>query len=102
MRRTQKTTRSKKPDWQPWIMLFLRALQQQERRLESKIERENKILGELSELSLRIYELTKERGHIKIEDVIRATSAARGTVKDHLNRLIKNGYLVPHGRGKGT
>ena len=102
LRRTQKTTRSKKPDWQPWIMFFLRALQHQKRRLESKVEGEKKILGELSELSLRIYELTKERGQVKIEDVIRATSAARGTVKDHVNRLIKNGYLVPHGKGKGT
>ncbi len=102
LRRTQKTTRSKKPDWQPWIMFFLRALQRQKRHLESKVEREKKILGELSELSLRIYELTKERGQVKIEDVIRATSAARGTVKDHVNRLIKNGYLVPHGKGKGT
>lgn len=53
-------------------------------------------------LSLRIYELTKEGGQTKIEDVIRATSAARGTVKDHLNRLIKNGYLVQHGKGKET
>ena len=102
LRRTQKTTRSKKPDWQPWIMFFLRALQRQKRDLESKVEREKKILGELSELSLRIYELTKERGQVKIEDVIRATNAARGTVKDHVNRLIKNGYLVPHGKGKGT
>jgi len=102
LRRTQTTTRSKKTDWQPWITFFLRALQHQKRRLESKVEREKKILGELSELSLRIYELTKERGQVKIEDVIRATSAARGTVKDHLNRLIKNGYLVPHGKGKGT
>jgi len=102
LRRTQQTTRSKKPDWQPWIMFFLRALQQQKRRLESKVEREKKILGELPELSLRIYELTKERGQVKIEDVIRATSAARGTVKDHLNRLVKNGYLMPHGKGKGT
>jgi Fic family protein len=102
LRRTQKTTRSRKPDWQPWIMFFLRALQHQKRRLESKVEREKKILGELSELSLRIYELTKERGQVKIEDVIRATSAARGTVKDHLNRLIKSGYLMQHGKGKGT
>ena len=102
LRRTQKTTRSKKPDWQPWIMFFLRALQQHKRRLESKVEREKKILGQLPELSLRIYELTKERGQVKVEDIIRATGAARGTVKDHLNQLMKNGYLVQHGKGKGT
>ncbi len=102
LRRTQKTTRSKKPDWQPWIMFFLRALQQHKSRLESKVEREKKILGQLPELSLRIYELTKERGQVKVEDIIRATGGARGTVKDHLNHLIKDGYLVPHGKGKGT
>ena len=49
-----------------------------------------------------VIELAKERGQIKVEDVIRATGAARGTVKDHLNRLIKNGYLAQHGKGKGT
>lgn len=102
LRRTQKTTRSKEPDWQPWIMFFLRALQQHKSRLESKVEREKKILGQLPELSLRIYELTKERGQVKVEDIIRATGAARGTVKDHLNHLIKDGYLVQHGKGKGT
>ena len=102
LRRTQKTTRSKRPDWRPWVMFFLRALQQQKRRLESRVEREKKILGQLPELSLRIYELTKERGQVKVEDIIRATDAARGTVKDHLNHLIKDGHLVQHGKGKGT
>ncbi len=102
LRRTQKTTRSKRPDWQPWIMYFLRVLQQHKNRLEFKVEREKKILGQLPELSLRIHELTKERGQVKVEDIIRATGAARGTVKDHLNQVIKNGYLVPHGEGKGT
>lgn len=60
------------------------------------------MLGELPDLSLRIFELTKERGQVKVEEIIRATSAARGTVKDHLNQLIKNGYLAQHGKGKGT
>ncbi len=102
LRRTQKTTRAKKPDWQPWVMFFLRALRQQKRRLESRVEREKKILGQLPELSLRLCELTKERGQVKVEEIIRATGAARGTVKDHLNHLIKGGYLVQHGKGKGT
>ena len=30
------------------------------------------------------YELTKERGQVTVEDIIRGTSAARGTVKNHL------------------
>lgn len=102
LRRTQGTIRTDKPDWQPWIMFFLRSLQQQKRKLEAKVERERKILGQLPELSLQIYELVKERGQIKVEEIIRATGAARGTIKDHLGLLTKNGYLVRHGKGKGT
>jgi Fic family protein len=102
LRRTQGTIRTDKPDWQPWMMFFLRSLQQQKRKLESKVERERKILGELPELSLQIYELVKERGQVKVEEIIRATGAARGTIKDHLGLLTKNGYLVRHGKGKGT
>jgi predicted HTH transcriptional regulator len=77
-------------------------LQQHKRKLETKVEREKKILGQLPELALQIYELAKERGQIKVEDIIRVTGAARGTIKDHLGLLIKNGYLVQHGKGKGT
>jgi Fic family protein len=102
LRGTQQTTRSPTPDWEPWVMFFLCALQQQKRRLESRVERERKILGQLPELSLRIYELTKERGQVKVQDIVRATDAARGTVKDHLNRLLRDGYLTQHGKGKGT
>ena len=38
----------------------------------------------------------------EVEDIIRATGAARGTLKDHLKHLMKGGYLVQHGKGKGT
>jgi len=100
--RTQKTTRTRKPDWQPWVLFFLRALQKQKRRLEIKVDREKKILGQLPELSLRIFELAKDRGQIKVEDVLRATGAPRATVKDHLKILIQSGYLLQHGKGKGT
>jgi Fic family protein len=102
LRRTQKTIRTRKPDWQPWLAFFLRALQQQKRRLETKVELEKKILGQLPELALRIFELTKERGQIKVEDVLRVTGAPRGTVKDHLALLTRSGHLSRNGKGKGT
>jgi hypothetical protein len=76
--------------------------QKQKQRLEIKLDREKKILGQLPELSLRIFELAKDRGQIKVEDVLRVTGAARGTVKDHLTLLIKSGHLLQHGKGKGT
>src|SRR2546425_2342241 len=62
LRRTQVTIRTPEPDWPPWIDFFLRALQQQKRRLEAKIERERILLGDLPELSVKILELARERG----------------------------------------
>lgn len=102
LRHTQKTMRTRKPDWQPWVMFFLRALQQQKRRLEIKVAQEKKILGDLPEMSLQIVELAKSRGQIKVEDILTATEAPRGTVKNHLTALVRNGYLKRSGQGKGT
>ncbi len=102
LRRTQATLRSESPDWQPWVLFFLRTLRLQKRGLERKVERERKILGDLEGLSLQIRELAKQHGQLRMEEIVRATGAARGTVKDRVALLVKNGYLLRHGKGKGT
>ncbi len=102
LRRTQLTIRTDAPDWTPWITYLLKVLQKQKRQLEKKVAREQKILGQLPELSLQIMELTRDRGQIKMVDIIKTTNAARGTIKDHLTSLVKNGHLIKHGKGKGT
>ena len=40
LRRTQGTLAQEKPDWEPWALLFLCALQRQKARLEEKVARE--------------------------------------------------------------
>jgi hypothetical protein len=40
LRQTQITVRTEAPNWQPWVTFFLRALQQQMKRLAKKVERE--------------------------------------------------------------
>ena len=50
LRQTQTTIRGPDPDWQPWLLFLLRALQQQKRRFAVKIEREERALAELPEL----------------------------------------------------
>ena len=102
LRQTQRTIRSEKPNWQPWVVYLLRALQQQKRRLEKKIERERIILGTLPELSLQILDLVKERGRITIADVVALTGANRNTVKKHLAALVDTNHLSQNGVGKGT
>lgn len=102
LRRTQKTLRTETPDWQPWIMFFLKSLQQQKTRLEKKMEYEHVFLGDLPELSVQILEQCRQHGRITVADVVRATGANRNTIKDHIKTLARAGHLVRHGAGRGT
>lgn len=102
LRRTQGTLRTDAPDWDPWLDFFLRALQQQKRRLERKIERERTLLGALPELSVRILELARERGRVTVAEAARATGASRNTIKDHVAALVGRGHLARYGAGRGT
>ena len=102
LRKTQGTLKEENPDWQPWIIFFLNALQQQKHKLEIKVEREKLLLGQLPELSLKILELTKSRGRLTISDVVVLTNANRNTIKKHLENLVQINQLVKHGTGKGT
>jgi len=102
LRQTQGTLRKKRPDWQPWLTFFLRALQQQKARLQKKIERERLILGDLPELSVQILELCRERGRVTVAEAAKATGANRNTIKDHLKALTKAGHLEQHGAGRGA
>ncbi|MEO1406044.1 MAG: Fic family protein [Pseudomonadota bacterium] len=102
LRQTQGTIRTDAPDWQPWILYFLRALQTQKQRLECKIERERLILGDLPELSVNILELARERGRVTVAEIAMFTGASRNTVKDHLKALTRADHLARHGAGRGT
>jgi Fic family protein len=102
LRQTQGTIRTKKPDWQPWILFFLKALDKQMRRLQDKIARERIMLGELPELSGRILERAREHGRITIAEAAAATGASRNTIKYHIQALTKDGHLKRHGAGRGT
>ncbi|OXT02750.1 AsnC family transcriptional regulator [Notoacmeibacter marinus] len=102
LRQTQRTIRSPKPNWQPWTVYFLRALQQQKQRLQKKIERERIVMDTLPELSLQILEAVKDRGHITIGEIVKITGANRNTIKKHLAALVAANHIVQHGIGKGT
>ncbi len=102
LRRTQGTIRSDSPEWQPWIIYFLRSLQLQKKNLEKKIERERLVIDKLPGLSVQILELAKEHGKITIGQVVTITSANRNTVKKHLQSLVSANHLEQHGAGKGT
>lgn len=102
LRRTQVAIRNKDPEWNHWLEFFLNALAQQKARLQKKIERERLVLGDLPDLSVRVLELTRERGRITVAEAAKLTGANRNTIKDHLSALTHAGHLARHGKGRGT
>ena len=102
LRQTQATVYTDAPDWQPWVMFFLTALQQQKRRLGTKLERERIMLGKLPSLSVQILEIAREHGRVTVADAAKVSGVSRNTVKDHIKTLRANGYLAGHGSGRGA
>lgn len=102
LRQTQGTIRSEAPNWQPWLLFFLRSLAEQVRRLEKKVERERVVLAALPALSLQIVEFAREHGRITMMDAIKLTGASRNTLKQHFRDLTERQYLEQHGRGRGV
>jgi Fic family protein len=102
LRQTQGTIRTESPDWQPWLLFFLRALQRQTQRLAKKIEREKLILSNLPELAVRILDQAREHGRVSIGDMIKITGASRNTLKEHFRLLVEKGHLAMHGKARAV
>lgn len=102
LRQTQGTIRTNAPNWQPWLLFFLRSLAEQVRRLEQKVEREKIVLAALPRLSLQIVEFAREHGRITMAEAIRLTGASRNTLKQHFRDLIERKHLEQHGSGRGV
>jgi Fic family protein len=102
LRQTQGTIRTDVPNWQPWLVFFLRSLAEQVRRLEKKVEREKIVLATMPELSLQIVEFAREHGRITMADAIKLTGASRNTLKQHFRNLVERSHLGQQGSGRGA
>ncbi len=102
LRQTQGSIRADAPNWQPWLVFFLRSLAEQVRRLEKKVERERIVLAALPDLSLQIVEFAREHGRITIGDAIKLTGVSRNTLKQHFRNLVEHGHLNQQGGGRGV
>ncbi len=102
LRRTQGTLRAESPEWLPWIVFFLRALQKQKVRLQAKVESE-KIMGTaMPQLAMDILDLAIQHGQVSVAEIMRVTNAPRGTVKKRLLELTEAGHIKPIGKGRAT
>ncbi len=102
LRRTQQSLKTDKPDWNAWLLFFLRSLKRQKDRLAVKLEREKIMQSYLPELSVQILELAKEHGRITTGDIVRYTQASRSTIKARVNELLEMKKLIRHGKGRST
>ena len=102
LRQTQGTVRTEAPNWQPWLVFFMRAMQQQKRRLAEKVEREKNALAFLSELAVRILDYVRDHGRVTTRDMVREASASPNTLKATFKSLVEKGLLLRHGGGRST
>ena len=102
LRKTQATLQSDRPDWESWLLFFLRALQRQKNRLQFKLDREKILTTALPALSVQILELAKSRGRVRTQEILLATGESRSTIKARLNQLVADGLLVRYGQGRAT
>jgi Fic family protein len=102
LRQTQGTIRTDAPNWQPWLVFFLRSMQQQMRRLAKKVEREKIVLSVMPELSVQIIEQAREHGRVTIGEMVTLTQTSRNTLKEHFKQLQDRGHIVLHGKGRGA
>jgi Fic family protein len=102
LRQTQGTLRADTPNWQPWILFFLRALQQQKKHLAEKVEREKIVLSNLPELSVQILDYARQHGRVSIGEMVKTGGGNRNTLKQHFRVLVEKRHLVLHGKGRSA
>lgn len=102
LRQTQVTLNKDLPDYEAWLMFFLKTLQKQKIRLEHKIKNDAVNKLSLPELSVQILDLFSQKERITVSDIVDATGANINTVKKHVASLVNNSYLTKHGKTRGV
>lgn len=104
LRQTQ-TILNSEPNYEPWLMFFLKTLQKQKIRLEYKLEHtEIKKLSnlDLPEVSAKIMEVFEIKDRATISELSEMTGTNINTIKKHLANLVENNYLIKHGKTRGA
>jgi Fic family protein len=102
LRRTQGTLKQARPDWEPWVLFFLRSLKKQKEKLAVKLERERVLARSLLPLSLEILSLLGEHERLRISQLESLTRANKNTLKVRLRELAEGQLIARYGKGKAT
>ena len=102
LQRTQKTIKSNKIDWLPWLQFFLTCLKRQKDHLQVKTDAAGDYthLPHESMLIMQYVDRNKRITLAEAEKII--TTIAKPTIKKRLYQLVDNELLVKHGKARGT
>ncbi|HYE75862.1 MAG TPA: Fic family protein [Blastocatellia bacterium] len=102
LRKTQNTLQQAKPNWEAWIIFFLRCLKKQKDNLATKLQRERILAEALPPLSVTILKLLREHERLSIAELERLTEANRNTLKVRLRELTRAKQITKHGQARAT
>ncbi|MDP8238399.1 MAG: Fic family protein [Candidatus Hatepunaea meridiana] len=101
LRTAQNALKEGKSDTSVWTGFFLEMLKKQQNLLAQKLERERK-MSVRSKLSNEVLNYAEEQGRVTVGQLARALDANRNTIKTHLQKLVQEGLLKLHGKGRGS
>ena len=102
LRDTSFAWRVQKPDWEAWLIFFLRSLVKQKDALAKKIALEDTQAADLHPLAKKIVTLLPDHETLTLSQIVTLTQGKPSTVKLRLKELVEKGYLVPKGQGRGA
>jgi Fic family protein len=97
LRQTQTTLKNDEPNWESWILFFLKSMKSQKDNLEIKIKRERLLLKQLPDMSQTILDLTHENGKITMGELMAITNYNRNTLTKHLSNLVQQNQIQKNG-----
>ena len=101
LRQTQITLNDLEPNWETWIVFFLKSLKSQKENLEVKITREQFLLSQMPNMGQTILEHLHIRNRITISELEALTRFKKSTLKVHLANLVKSNQIKQNGKGRG-
>ncbi len=102
LRKTQTTMNTEVPQWEPWLLFFLRCLVRQKENLAAKIAGEQKAREARSPLAIAILAMFDDVPEITLALAVAKTGANRSTLKNRIAELVESGLLERHGQGRGV
>src|SRR5690606_10217628 len=97
------TLRTDKPDWEAWLLFFLRSLIKQKDALIRKIDlTPSSATGDLHPLAREILALLPDHETLTLRELVRLTGGKSSTLKLRIKELIECGHLIPKGKGRGA